>query len=82
MALGFLMNNRLEECIQYSRNGRAILINLEPFKAGKYWPDFATIHEALALNELGRGEEGIPLLQKAIRFREKRYGPNDRESFK
>lgn len=46
------------------------------------WQDFATIHEALALNELGRGDEAIPILEEAIAFRKRRYGPDDTESFK
>ncbi|KAF4633455.1 hypothetical protein G7Y89_g4662 [Cudoniella acicularis] len=77
-----LLNNRLEEAIQYNRDGKAILVELEQFKAGKYWPDFAIIQEAIALNGLNRGEEAIPGLQASIAFREKRYGPNDTESFK
>jgi hypothetical protein len=82
MALGMLLNGRLEEAIQYSRDGKALLVELEQFKTGKYWPDFAVIHETLALICLGRSEEGIPSLEASIAFREKRYGPNDTESFK
>ncbi|KAH8591407.1 P-loop containing nucleoside triphosphate hydrolase protein, partial [Bisporella sp. PMI_857] len=82
MALGLLLNGEYEAAIRYSRDGKAILIKLEAFKAGKYWPDFAVIHEAISLIALGRGSEAIPMLKDSIAFRENKYGPNDTESFK
>ena len=82
LGLGLLLNGRYQEAIDTSRAGKALLLELPSFKEGKYWPDFAVIHEVLALIGLDRDDEAIPLLEEAIRFREKRFGPNDTQSFK
>lgn len=82
LAVAYLLNDRFVAAIEASRAGRAILEQLPLFKEGKYWPDFAVIHEVMALIGLKRDDEAIPLLEEAINFRETKFGPNDVQSFK
>lgn len=82
MALGLMLNERFEEAIEYARKAREIVMELPLFKEGKYWPHFAVAYEGICLLGLGRGKEAIPMLQDALKFRERRFGPNDTESFK
>ena len=82
LALAYVLNERFEEAIVASRAGKALLVQLPLFKEGKYWPDFAVIHEVFALIGLKRDAEAVPLLRGGIAFREKRFGLNDTQSFK
>ena len=82
LGLGLLLNDRYQEPIDRNRAGKALLVGLPSFKEGKSYPDFAVIHDVLALIGLDRDDEAIPLLEEAIRFREKRFVPNDTQSFK
>ncbi|KAI4234364.1 MAG: hypothetical protein LQ349_003855 [Xanthoria aureola] len=82
LGLAYILNERFEDAIMANRAGRALLMELPLFKEGKYWPDFAVIHEVIALIGLERDAEALPMLQEAIAFRERRFGPNDTQSFK
>ena len=82
LGLGLLLNDHFQEALDASRAGKALLVELPSFKEGTYWPDFAVIHEVLALIGLERDDEAIPLLEESIRFREKRFGRDDTQSFK
>lgn len=82
LGLAYILNERFEDAIMANRAGRALLMELTLFKEGKYWPDFAVIHEVIALIGLERDAEALPMLQEAIAFRERRFGPNDTQSFK
>ena len=82
LGLAYLLNDRFEEAINVCRAGKALLVELPLFKEGKYWPDFAVIHEVLSLMGLQRDNEALPLLQEALNFRRNRYGPDDTQSFK
>ena len=82
LGLAYFLNDRFQEAVDANRAGRAILVQLPLFKEGEYWPDFAVIHEVLALLGLNRDDEAMPLLEEAIEFRRKRFGPDDTQSFK
>ena len=82
LALGYLLNEQFDAAIDASQAGKAILTQLPLFKEGKYWPDFAIIHEVLALIGLNRDDEAESLHAEAIDFRERRFGPDDIQSFK
>ena len=81
VALAYLLNDRFEAAIKASRAGRAILEQLPLFKEGKYWPDFAIMHDVMALIGLQRDNEAIQLLEEAIEFREKKVWTQRRPVF-
>jgi hypothetical protein len=72
-----MLNDRIKEGLELSREAQLLLEQTQEFRNGKYWPTFPLIHQALMLMELGNIADA-----KTIEWREKRYGPNDTESFK
>jgi tetratricopeptide (TPR) repeat protein len=47
-----------------------------------HYPDWAMMNKGLSLRKLGRYEEATEVLETLLEFREKTFGPMDRESFK
>ena len=77
-----MLNDRIKEGLELSREAQLLLEQTQEFRNGKYWPTFPLIHQALMLMELGNIADAEELLLKTIEWREKRYGPNDTEPFK
>ena len=82
LALSYMLNDRIKEGLELSREAQLLLEQTQEFRNGKYWLTFPLIHQALMLMELGNIADAEELLLKTIEWREKRYGPNDTESFK
>lgn len=82
LALSYMHNDRIKEGLELSREAQLLLEQTQEFCNGKYWPTFPLVHQALMLMELGNIADAEKLLLKTIEWREKRYGPNDTESFK
>ena len=82
MALGYLLNENYGKAIEHSTISRQINEKTSNFLGGTYWPFFSIIHHAQALQGLNRENEATDMLLETLRWREARFGPNDKESFK
>lgn len=82
LALSYMQNNRIKEGLELSREAQFLLEQRPEFRNGERWPEFPMMHQAIMLLELGSIAEAEELLLKTIEWRERRYGPNDTNSFK
>jgi tetratricopeptide (TPR) repeat protein len=82
LALGLLLNGRYEEAIENSRIARQILEKIPIYLSGDYWPHWAIIHEAWSLLGLNRPEEAVEILEESVKWRQNKYGPDDKEDHK
>ena len=72
---------RHQEAINLAEQGWLINVTSPEYLAGKYYPFYAMLYQALSLMALERNEEAAVKLTDAITWRELKYGVDDTRSF-
>ena len=68
LALSYMLNDRIKEGLELSREAQLLLEQTQEFRNGKYWLTFPLIHQALMLMELGNIADAEELLLKTIEW--------------
>ncbi|KAF2114038.1 hypothetical protein BDV96DRAFT_688292 [Lophiotrema nucula] len=80
MGQALFLNGRYEEALVELKKSMAEARSLESVREERFWPTFTSLRLGITYQVLGRPEEAVAAVNEALDFREKKFGPKDKES--